>query len=71
VDRDGADRIISMGCGVDAAACPARFLATEDWGLDDPAGLPLQAVRAIRDQIRERVKQLLDEIVPNNPQRPL
>jgi len=37
---DRADWIITMGCGVDVAACPARFLVTEDWGLDDPAGQP-------------------------------
>ena len=56
---DGADRIITMGCGVDAAACPARIFVAEDWGLDDPAGQPLEKVRVIRDQIRERVKALL------------
>ena len=59
---DGADHVITMGCGVDVAACPARFLVTEDWGLDDPAGQPIETVRAIRDQIRERVSVLLDEI---------
>ena len=59
---DGAERIITMGCGVDAAACPARFLVTEDWGLDDPAGQPIDRVRVIRDQIQTRVKALLDEI---------
>ena len=59
---DGADRIISMGCGVDAAACPARFILTEDWGLDDPAGQPIERVREIRDEIDARVKALLDEL---------
>lgn len=59
---DSADRIVSMGCGVDAAACPARFLATEDWGLDDPAGQPLDVVRRIRDQITAKVGAMLDEI---------
>ncbi|MBI5705706.1 MAG: arsenate reductase ArsC [Armatimonadetes bacterium] len=68
---DSADRIISMGCGVDADACPARFLVTEDWGLDDPAGQPIEAVKAIRDQIRERMEKLLDEIQQKNPERPL
>ncbi len=56
---DGADKIISMGCGVDAEACPAKFILTEDWGLDDPAGQGIEAVRVIRDQIRERVVELL------------
>ena len=35
---DQASRIITMGCGVDADACPARFLVTEDWGLDAQPG---------------------------------
>lgn len=59
---DMADRIISMGCGVDAAACPAKFMLTEDWALDDPAGQSLEAVRAIRDQIEARVEAMLEEI---------
>jgi arsenate reductase (thioredoxin) len=64
---DRADRIISMGCGVDAAACPAKFLVAEDWELEDPAGQPIEKVREIRDQIRSRVKSLLDERGPSTP----
>jgi arsenate reductase len=59
---DGAEKIITMGCGVDAQACPARFLVTEDWGLDDPAGQPIEKVREIRDQIKTRVEALLTEM---------
>jgi arsenate reductase len=59
---DEAARIITMGCGVDAEACPARFLVTEDWGLDDPAGQPIEVVRRVRDEIARRVAALLDEI---------
>ena len=59
---DQASRIITMGCGVDADACPARFLVTEDWGLDDPAGQPIERVREIREQIRTRVDALLEEL---------
>ncbi len=58
---NSADKIITMGCGVDAEACPARIFVTEDWGLDDPKGQPIETVRAIRDQIRERVENLLNE----------
>ena len=58
----GAGRIITMGCGVDADACPARFMVTEDWGLDDPAGQSIEKIREIRDQIRIRVEALLDEL---------
>jgi arsenate reductase len=56
---DAADRIVTMGCGVDAAACPARFVVSDDWGLDDPAGLPPAAVRRIRDEIGRRAETLL------------
>lgn len=57
-----AERVITMGCGVDVAACPATFLVTEDWGLDDPAGQPIDAVRSVRDEIRRRVDALLKEM---------
>ncbi|MDR3692529.1 MAG: arsenate reductase ArsC [Fimbriimonas sp.] len=57
-----SDRIISMGCGVDAEACPAKFVLTEDWGLDDPAGQPIEKVRVIRDQIRQQVEALLADM---------
>jgi arsenate reductase (thioredoxin) len=59
---DAADRIITMGCGVDAEACPARIPLSEDWGLDDPAGQPVEKVREVRDQIRWHVEELLDEM---------
>ncbi len=59
-----SDRIISMGCGVDAEACPARFILTQDWGLDDPAGQPIEKVREIRDQIGKHVEALLSALSP-------
>lgn len=59
---DDADRVITMGCGVDADACPARIHLSEDWSLDDPKGQPLETVRAIRDQIHARVEALLAEV---------
>jgi arsenate reductase len=51
-----------MGCGVDASMCPARAHFTDDWGLDDPAGQPIETVRGIRDEIRQKVEALLDEL---------
>ena len=52
-----SDVVITMGCG---DACPffpgKRY---EDWKLDDPAGQGLDAVRAIRDDIRARVEELI------------
>ena len=59
---DSADRIVTMGCGVDATSCPARIHLSEDWGLDDPAGQSIEKVREIRDQIQTRVKTLLYEL---------
>ncbi len=56
-----ADKIITMGCGVDAAACPVRFLVAEDWGLDDPKDQPIEKVREIRDAIKLRVEVLIND----------
>ncbi len=58
---DWADRVITMGCGVDQAVCPAGFMVTEDWGLEDPAGQDIEAVRRIRDEIRLRVLAILND----------
>jgi arsenate reductase len=56
----GADRVITMGCAVDEAACPAILYATvEDWGLADPKGRPIERVREIRDEVRRRVEALI------------
>lgn len=62
-----ADKIVTMGCGVNADECPAGFLVTEDWGLDDPAGQPLEVVRSIRDQIVHKIKSMLEEIKEDQP----
>lgn len=59
---EDADRIISMGCGVEADACPSNFYLTEDWGLADPAAQPIEVVRRIRDDVMRRVEQLLDSV---------
>jgi arsenate reductase len=56
-----ADKVVTMGCGVEGV-CPATFVETEDWGLDDPKGKPLQEVREIRDEIKARVVKMLEEI---------
>lgn len=66
---NASKKVISMGCGVDAAACPAKFLLTEDWELDDPAGQPLEFVRTVRDAIVERVNRLLDEYETEKDQK--
>ena len=58
---DQADRVITMGCSIDEA-CPATLVPTEDWGLADPEGKPLEEVRAIRDEIHDRVRNLVAEL---------
>ena len=58
-----AERMITMGCGAEAeAVCPASFIETEDWDLEDPKGKSLGQVRKIRDEIKERVIKLLNEL---------
>jgi len=58
-----ADKMITMGCGADAAGlCPAGFVETEDWALEDPKGKSISEVRIIRDEIKRRVSDLLAEI---------
>ena len=58
---ESSDRVITMGCGVEYA-CPATFVPTKDWGLEDPKGQSVDKVRAIRDQIKKMVIKLLEEI---------
>ena len=61
-----ADVVVTMGCG---DACPLypgqRY---EDWALDDPAGLSVEDVRPIRDDLRARVERLIESLdVPTAP----
>lgn len=55
-----SDRIITMGCGVQES-CPLYLgmKIDEDWGLVDPAGQEIEAVRPIREAVRERVVDLI------------
>ena len=62
---DWADRVISMGCGVEES-CPANLVLTEDWGLDDPKDQPIEVVRGIRDEIARWVEGLLGELGAEN-----
>ncbi len=57
-----ADVVITMGCGDACPLIPGKRY--EDWQLDDPAGLDVAAVRPIRDDIRQRVIQLIDSLQP-------
>ncbi|MGC4173790.1 arsenate reductase ArsC [Demequina sp.] len=59
-DVEVADVVITMGCGDACPYVPGKRY--EDWVLDDPAGLPLEAVRPIRDAIEARVRALIDSL---------
>lgn len=57
---ENADRVITMGCGAEEV-CPASFVPTEDWALEDPEGKSIAQVREIRDEIKVRVEALVKE----------
>ena len=52
-----SDVVITMGCGDACPIFPGKRY--EDWVLDDPAGQGVEAVRPIRDEIRQRVLDLM------------
>jgi arsenate reductase len=55
-----ADVVITMGCGDACPVFPGRRY--EEWVLEDPAGLGVESVRPIRDEIEQRVRRLLTEL---------
>jgi arsenate reductase (thioredoxin) len=61
-DSKASSVVITMGCGDVCPYYPGQ--RHEDWELDDPAGQDLDTVRGIRDNIRERVERLLNELRP-------
>jgi arsenate reductase len=61
-DSEASSVVITMGCG---DVCPYFPGQTHlDWELDDPAGQGIDSVRVIRDDIRDRVKDLVAELLP-------
>lgn len=58
---DAADLVFTMGCAIDES-CPAVFTPSEDWGLDDAAGQPIEVVRRIRDEVEAKVRALLERV---------
>ena len=57
-----SDVIITMGCGDACPVFPGKRY--EDWELRDPAGQPIEVVRQVRDDIRDRVSRLVAELLP-------
>ena len=56
-----SDVVITMGCGDTCPYYPG--VSYRDWKLDDPAGQPIEVVRRIRDEIAQRVKELVEELL--------
>jgi protein-tyrosine-phosphatase len=55
-----ADVVVTMGCGDECPYIPGKRYI--DWDLQDPKGLPVEQVRAIRDDIAARVQALAGEL---------
>lgn len=60
-----SDVVITMGCGDACPIFPGKRY--EDWALDDPAGQGIEAVRPIRDEIKRRVRALVDDLLNAEP----
>jgi arsenate reductase len=54
------DILVTMGCNVECPYIPCKI--REDWGLDDPAGKPIEEFRKTRDIIEEKMKALIDKV---------
>ena len=55
-----ADVVVTMGCGDSCPVIPGRRYI--DWDLQDPKDLPINEVRAIRDDIEQRVGELVESL---------
>jgi len=55
-----ADVVVTMGCGDECPYIPGKRYI--DWVLDDPAGRPVEEVRATRDDIDRRVAALIEDL---------
>ncbi|MDW3654298.1 MAG: arsenate reductase ArsC [Nitrososphaeraceae archaeon] len=57
-----SSNIVNMGC-MEKESCPTLFLQNLlDWNIEDPKGKPIEKVREIRDEIDQRVKELVASI---------
>ena len=60
-----SDVVITMGCGDACPVFPGKRY--EDWELTDPAGRPIEVVRQVRDEIRDRIEKLVEELGMSAP----
>jgi len=53
------NKVVNMGC-MDKESCPTLFIKnTINWEIADPKDKPIDKVRAIRDEIEKKVKELI------------
>ena len=64
-DAAWADVVVTMGCGDVCPVLPGKSYV--DWALDDPYGEPIERVRELRDEIRQRVGDLARELDSARP----
>jgi arsenate reductase (thioredoxin) len=64
-----ADVVVTMGCGDSCPVIPGRRYI--DWDLQDPKDLPMVDVRAIRDDIKHRVEELMESLDQKSPSNPV
>jgi len=57
------DILITMGCNVVCPFVPNSYM--EDWGIEDPSGLPIENFREARDLIKKKVQELIIRIKAN------
>jgi len=61
-----SSKIVNMG-GMDKDWCPTVFVPNlVDWGIEDPKGKSIEKVREIRDEIEDRVKELIASLPKDN-----
>jgi arsenate reductase len=58
------DLVFTMGCNVSCPFLPSKY--REDWGFDDPIGMPIEFFRSIRDRIDKKVRSLMNIITSSN-----
>lgn len=56
-----ADVVVTMGCGDSCPVFPGKRYV--DWVVEDPSGKPIEEVRPIRDDLKQRVRSLIAELI--------
>ena len=57
-----SSNIVNMAC-IEQESCPSLFLQNLlDWNIEDPKDKPIEKVRNIRDEIDQRVKELVTDL---------